>query len=154
MNKFNYFDVPHAINEHDYIIEISGGCPGIKNAPQLDSVLTHIQNDDYYPCLVNKLTHLVFALTNFHMFEDGNKRSALALGGYFLTINGYQSYVQNFFNEMEDIVVLLAENYVDKEFLEEILYDLVHNIDFTQSTKLKLFNIYQQKDADLSQSRK
>ena len=31
---------------------------------KLDSVLTHIQNDEYYPTFEKKLTHLVFC-TNF-----------------------------------------------------------------------------------------
>ena len=62
-----YFDLAHAIRVHD----------------------GHIQNDDYYPALEDKLTHLVFALAKFHCFTDGNKRSAIALGAYFLELNGY-----------------------------------------------------------------
>jgi hypothetical protein len=34
-------------------------------------VLEHIQNDDYYPDLQDKLTHLVFAVAKFHCFNDG-----------------------------------------------------------------------------------
>lgn len=39
-----YFDLAHAICEHDWIIEHSGGLSGVKNAGQLSSVLEHIQN--------------------------------------------------------------------------------------------------------------
>lgn len=66
-----YFDLAHAIRVHDQIIELSGGLPGTKDAGQIDSVLEHIQNDDYYPDLQDKLTHLVFAVAKFHCFNDG-----------------------------------------------------------------------------------
>jgi death on curing protein len=67
-----YFDVDHAIQVHDWIIEKSGGMSGINNPGQLESSLTHLQNDDYYPDFVDKLTYLVFALVKFHVFSDGN----------------------------------------------------------------------------------
>lgn len=57
-----YFDVRHAIRTHDWIIEHSGGLPGVKDAGQIESVLEHIQNDLYYPAFEEKLTHLVFGI--------------------------------------------------------------------------------------------
>lgn len=54
-----YFDVDHAIEIHDWIIEESGGMHGINSKGQLESSLHHIQNDDYYPEFGDKLTHLV-----------------------------------------------------------------------------------------------
>jgi hypothetical protein len=57
-----YFDVDHAVQVHDLIIEKSGGMSGINNPGQLESSLTHLQNDDYYPEFVDKLTYLIFAL--------------------------------------------------------------------------------------------
>ena len=84
-----YFDVHHAIQTHDWIIDNSGGLTGTKNFGQLESVLDHIQNDLYYPNLEEKLTHLVFSINKFHAFNDGNKRSSLVLGANCLELNGY-----------------------------------------------------------------
>ena len=41
------------------------------------------------PTYTEKLTHLVFSINKFHAFNDGNKRSSLSLGAYFLELNGY-----------------------------------------------------------------
>ena len=61
----NFFTADYTIRIHDKIIEISGGIPGIKDYGNIDSPLAHIQNDDYYPTFEEKLTHLIFSLTNF-----------------------------------------------------------------------------------------
>jgi death on curing protein len=44
---------------HWKTVEVSGGGDdGILDIGKLESVLDHIQNDDYYPVFVDKLTHL------------------------------------------------------------------------------------------------
>ena len=82
--EFIYFDIVHAIQVHDEIIERSGGIKGILNLGILESSLEHIQNDLYYPLLEDKLTHLFFSVNKNHSFQDGNKRSSIALSAYFL----------------------------------------------------------------------
>lgn len=37
--------------------------------------------------------------------NDGNKRTSIGLGSYFLEINGFDLWVPKFICEMEDIVV-------------------------------------------------
>ncbi len=83
---FFYFTISYAIKTHDKIIEISGGLTGIKDLGNLESPLSHIQNDDYYPDLEDKITHLVFSINKNHAFTDGNKRTSIALGGFFLEL--------------------------------------------------------------------
>lgn len=133
-----YFDVAHAVGVHDWIIENTGGLAGTKNLGQLDSVLDHIQNDMYYPSFEEKLNHLVFAINKFHAFNDGNKRSSLSLGAYFLELNGYDYCVQKFVTEMENIVVWLAEGKVSKELLLKIITSLIMDDDFSEELKLEL----------------
>ncbi|MBJ2869426.1 type II toxin-antitoxin system death-on-curing family toxin, partial [Salmonella enterica subsp. enterica serovar Derby] len=87
--RYFYFDVTYAVITHDWIIEESGGLKGTKDIGQLESPLEHIQNDWYYPEIEDKLTHLVFSINKNHAFNDGNKRSSLALGAYFLELNGF-----------------------------------------------------------------
>ena len=93
---FLYFTAGYAIKTHDKIIEISGGASGIKDLGNLESPLEHIQNDDYYPDFEDKITHLVFSINKNHAFTDGNKRSSIALGAFFLELNGLDIMVSKF----------------------------------------------------------
>lgn len=133
-----YFDVQHAVAVHDWIIDNTGGLAGIKDLGQLDSVLQHIQNDDYYPTFDAKLMHLIFGINKFHAFNDGNKRSSLTLGAYFLTLNGYDYCVPQFMLQMENIVVALAEGSISKDLLHRITISLIEEDDFSDELKLEL----------------
>lgn len=135
-----YFDAQHAVAVHDWIIENTGGLPGIKDVGQLESVLQHIQNDDYYPTFDAKLMHLIFGINKFHAFNDGNKRSSLTLGAYFLTLNGYDYCVPQFMLQMENIVVALAEGSISKDLLHRVTISLIEEDDFSDELKLELAN--------------
>ncbi len=133
-----YFNAQHAVRVHDWIIEHSGGLPGVKDLGQLESVLAHIQNDDYYPSFDDKLTHLIFGINKFHAFNDGNKRSSLTLGAYFLTLNGYDYCVPQFVVQMENIVVAVAEGSINKGLLQRLVISLIEEDDFSDDLKLAL----------------
>lgn len=141
--RFFYFDVAHAIRVHDWIIEHSGGLSGIKDAGQLESPLMHIQNDDYYPELEDKLTHLVFSINKHHAFNDGNKRSSLVLGAYFLELNGFDFVVKRFVAEMENVVVWVADNVINKDLLHQIISAVIYEDDYSEHTKLAIFDALQ-----------
>ena len=141
--RFFYFDVPHAVRTHDWIIEHSGGLVGIKDIGQLESPLIHIQNDWYYPEMEDKLTHLVFAINKHHAFNDGNKRSSLALGAYFLELNGFDYIVQRFVKEMENIAVWVADNVIGKDLLHRIIISILYEEDFSEDVKLAIFEAVQ-----------
>lgn len=135
-----YFDVDHAIDVHDWIIENSGGRIGILNLGNLESPLAHIQNDLYYPEFQDKLTHLVFAINKNHAFNDGNKRSSIALGAYFLKLNGYDYVITRFVFEMENIAVWVADNQIDKNLLAEIIESILIEADYSEALKLKIID--------------
>ena len=70
-----YLTLEQAIETHERSIVVSGGgLLGQRHMGQLDSILTHIQNDNYYPAFIEKLTHLFFSTARSQMFVDGNKR--------------------------------------------------------------------------------
>lgn len=138
--RYYYFDAAHAIEMQRWIIENSGGLGGVKNVEHLDSVLGHIQNDKYYPEMPDKLTHLVFSINKNHPFNDGNKRSSIGLGAYFLELNGYDYIVTRFVLEMENIAVYVADNVVNKELLRELVASLLYEDDFSESIKLALID--------------
>jgi death on curing protein len=135
---FFYFDSDYAVKLHDWVIENSGGLPGSNNLGLLESALEHIQNDLYYPEIQDKLTHLVFSTVKFHAFMDGNKRSSIALGSYFLELNGYGFLVKKFVLEMENIAVWIAEGIISKELLCELIQSIIFEEDFSEELKFKL----------------
>lgn len=134
----NYFAIGFAIKLHDWIIDQSGGMKGIKDSGPLESVLDHIQNDLYYPEFEDKLTHLVFGTIQFHPFNDGNKRSSILLGSYFLEINGFGYVVQKFVKEMENIVVWVAEGKISKEFLKELIASIIYDDEYPENLHFRL----------------
>lgn len=136
--RYLYFDVPHAVATQRWVIENSEGLPGVRNVELLESVLGHIQNDLYYPEMVDKVCHLVFSVNKNHPFNDGNKRSSIALGAYFLELNGYDYVVTRFVHEMENIAVYVADNVVSKELLREVIASLLYEDDYSENLKLAL----------------
>ena len=136
-----YFDSAHAIQVHDWIIEHSGGRSGVINISNLEAPLDFIKNDLYYPSIEEKLTYLVYSINKNHAFNDGNKRSSIALGAYFLEINGYEYLVKNFIIEMENIAVWVADNIIDRDFLKEIIESLLFEDDYSEELKLKIANL-------------
>ena len=135
-----YFDIKHAVEVHDWIIEHSGGLAGSKDLGVLESVLDHIQNDMYYPTFEYKLNHLIFSINKFHAFNDGNKRSSLSLGAYFLELNGYDYCVKKFILEMENIVVWLARNKISKELLLKLVTSIIMDDEYPEELKLELID--------------
>jgi death on curing protein len=140
---FTYITLEQAVEIHAKTIQVSGG--GVfdpLNLDKLDSVLEHIQNDDYYPSIEEKLTHLFFSVNKFHCFADGNKRIALALCVHFLNINGYCCCLNHIIRELENISRHVAAGLIDKELLGEIIYAVINQeYDNNESLKLKIITV-------------
>lgn len=141
MAKIHYIDAEKAKDIHLLTIKHSGGgAEGILDFGKIESVLTHIQNDDYYPTFVDKLTHLFFCVCKFHSFEDGNKRLAITLSVQFLLINGYLAVAQTFFRETENISYYVAAGLIDKDLLHDIIESIMQgNFDENEEIKLKYY---------------
>ncbi len=136
--NYIYFDIKYALKTQNIVISESGGLFGVKDQGCLESVLENIKNDLYYPSFVDKITHLVHSLIKFHTFNDGNKRSSIALGAFFLEVNGLDFCVRKFQNEMENIVVWVAENKINKDLLWKLIDSIIFEDDFSESLKLEL----------------
>lgn len=136
-----YISIEQAIETHGNTIDVSGG--GVKGQLEigkLESCLTHIQNDDYYPTFEEKLCHLFFCANKFHSFQDGNKRIAISLGAQFLLLNGYVFLVPIFIREMENISYYLAEGKISKDLLLKIISAVLNDELDDESLKLEIFN--------------
>ena len=142
-----YLTLDQAIETHRNTVEVSGG--GIYehlNVDKLASVLEHIQNDDYYPTLEDKLTHLFFSANKFHCFADGNKRIAISLCAQMLLFSGYMFWVEEFLREMENISYHVAAGKIDKDLLHEIITAFLAKEMDDESLKLKIFNAISRDD--------
>ncbi len=143
MLGINYITLEQAIDIYKKTVHYSGGgAYGHFDLGRLESVLQHIQNDDYYPEFVDKLTHLFYCTCEFHCFEDGNKRLAITLSAYFLLLNGYMSVAKDFFVITENISYHVAAGRINKELLHRILLailDGTYNID--EELKLEILNV-------------
>lgn len=141
-----YIDIDQALSIHEKTVEVSGGGSlGIINIGLLESVLEHIQNDDYYPTFEEKLTHLVYAVNKNHSFSDGNKRLSISLGIQFLNFNGYLFCLGRFISEMENISYHLAAGLIEKELLQCIIHSILENErDFDEALKLEILTIISQ----------
>jgi death on curing protein len=117
-----------------------GGASGILKPGCIESIVEFIKNDDYYPAVEDKLSHLVFSVNKNHCFQDGNKRMAISLGGLFLLLNGYVFIVSKFISEMENISYHVAAGIIDKDLLKRLIYSIIYEPDFDESLKLELLN--------------
>ena len=135
-----YPTIEQAIEVHRKTVEISGGGTlGHLNLGRLESVLQHIQNDDYYPTFAAKLTHLFFCACMFHCFQDGNKRIAISLGAQFLILNGYLFITGRFIREMENISYHVAAGKIDKELLSDVIASFL-NEEESEEIKLRILH--------------
>lgn len=134
-----YIKLEEAILLHDEMINKIGGSKGYNSIQigYLDSALENIQNDLYYPNIEDKITHLVFSCIKFHPFNDGNKRTSILLADIFLEANKIKLDDEKFYVKMEDIVVKVATDKINKNDLKEIFKDFIKNNSSTNKTPPK-----------------
>ncbi len=144
----HYLSLEDVLELHSKTVEISGGGTSeILNLGQIQSILEHIKNDDYYPSFIDKLTYLFFGFCKFHCFADGNKRAAIVMSEAFLLYNGYLFASKIFIKESENISIFVADNRIDRDFLKRILTSIISGtFDTDEALKLEYLNTLQQKD--------
>ena len=142
MNRFIYITPEQARITHEKTIQYSGGGTLEElDFGKLESVLYNIQNDDWYPTFVDKLTHLFFCTCQFHCFADGNKRLAITLSTLFLLLNGYLSIAEIFLSKTENISLNVAASKIDKELLRKIMEAIMNgSYDEDEALKLEIYN--------------
>ena len=142
MDGIIYITLGQAKIIHQKTIQYSGGGTYEHlDLGRLDSVLEHIQNDDYYPNFVDKITHLFFCTCQFHCFADGNKRLAITLCAQFLLLNGYMVIAKDFFRVMENISYQVAAGKIDKNLLHKIMQAIMdQTYDLDEELKLEIYH--------------
>lgn len=142
MDRFIYITPEQAKITHEKTIQYSGGGTLEElDFGKLESVLYNIQNDDWYPTFIDKLTHLFFCTCQFHSFADGNKRLAITLSTLFLLLNGYLSIAETFLAKTENISLNVAASKIDKELLHKIMEAIMNgSYDEDEALKLEIYN--------------
>ena len=136
-----YLTLEQAVEVHRKTVEVSGGGTlGNLDLGKLESVLHHMQNDDYYPTFEDKLAHLFFSACKFHCFQDGNKRIAITLCAQMLLLNGYLYCSGLFIREMENISYHVAAGNIDKDLLHKIISAVISDDLNDEGLKLKILN--------------
>lgn len=142
MQGIVYITLEQAEQIHKKTIQYSGGGTYEHfDLGRLESVLLNVQNDDYYPSFVDKLTHLFYCTCEFHCFADGNKRLAITLSAQFLLLNGYMAVAKDFFTITENISYQVAAGKINKDLLHRIMaaiMDRTYEID--EELKLEIYN--------------
>lgn len=135
---FIYPEYEDIVNKHDNeVIKKSGGTIGVLDEGLIRSAIDFIRNDLYYKTFEDKLTHLVYSLAKNHGFVDGNKRTAIVAGAYFLELNAFDQYVVDvFIREMENAVLLAVRNILTKDELRRIISDYINLTYLSDETAL------------------
>lgn len=94
-----YLSAEEILVLHALVIDEYGGSHGVRETELLKSVAHKPQSSfggtDLYATLWNKAAVLCEALVNYHVFVDGNKRTALIVTARFLAINGCELTATN-----------------------------------------------------------
>ncbi|GAB0175048.1 MAG: hypothetical protein HHAS10_09270 [Candidatus Altimarinota bacterium] len=109
---------------HKNVCEIFKNREGILHEGQLESLCAHIQNDEYYPTIYDKLAHFFFGLVQFHIFVDANKRTALLCGLLLVAGNSNQFGDYNVEKSslfLEQLALSVATGKTKEDELPEIL---------------------------------
>ena len=137
MNYIIYPTYGDLLNKHNEVIRKSGGIMGGFNENLLRGFIEFIQNNVYYPSFEEKLSHLVFSIAKNHGFCDGNKRTAIIAGAFFLELNAFDQFIIDaFIKNMEGIILLTVQGFINKEQLCQIIYDLIYNGKMSEKSQM------------------
>ncbi len=147
MMDWRYITIQEVEQTHKMTLEYSGGgLDGARALDLLDSVLAHIRNDEYYPAIEDKLTHLFFSVCKFHVFLDGNKRLAINLCTQMLLINGFTFCAKTFINRAENISYHVAAGCISKELLGDWIYEIIWEAEESESIRLRILEAISESD--------
>jgi death-on-curing protein len=112
-----YLTTAEVIQLHDWVIQQSGGKPGIIDPGLIDSAVYQPQATfggyELNPTIGDKAAALAFSLALNHAFHDGNKRIAHAAMETFLVRNGFEITAD--VDEQEAVFLQLAAGTLSRD---------------------------------------
>lgn len=105
---------------HARVVDATGGSHGVRDIGLLQSIVVkpsaQFDGRELYPGIFQKAAVLLEAIANYHVFVDGNKRTAFTAAAYFLHINGYELVATN--KAVEKTVLAVATKRMNPDALE------------------------------------
>ncbi|TSC79267.1 MAG: death on curing protein [Parcubacteria group bacterium Gr01-1014_29] len=102
-----YLEAEDILVIHARIIDATGGSHGVRDINGVKSIAERPRmkfgGKDLYPTIFHKAAAYFESTAFFHLFIDGNKRTAITLAARFLYLNGYVLDVPN--SAMEKFVL-------------------------------------------------
>ena len=103
------------------IIDETGGAHGIRDIGLFLSIIkkpeTTFDGKELYGGVFKKAVVYFESLAKYHVFIDGNKRTAIGATARFLFINGYEFIATN--KEVEDFTLKVVSSKIDLENIAE-----------------------------------
>ena len=108
-NKFYYPTLEQVLDLHEGAVKRFGGRFGMNDFTMLHSAIERPKatfgGQDLYPDIYTKAAALISSMILNHLFDDGNKRSALLTTMLFFHLNGYELTIAEFSAETYEFVL-------------------------------------------------
>ncbi|MYE12616.1 MAG: type II toxin-antitoxin system death-on-curing family toxin [Gammaproteobacteria bacterium] len=118
---------------HEHVLARDGGLPGSRAGTSVGAVLGRLQMNLAYqfdePTVSQVAAFAVYAFAVGHPFNDGNKRTALAVGDLILLMNEHHVVASAYEMELADLVVDLAAGNVDRDAFLEAYVEMLERAD-------------------------
>lgn len=102
---------------HSELIDETGGSHGVRDAGLLISIVEkpkmQFGGKELYKGVFIKAATYLESIAKFHIFIDGNKRTAITASARFLFLNGYELMATN--KEVENFVINVVVKKLDLE---------------------------------------
>jgi death on curing protein len=108
---------------HDTVLKESGGRAGVLKPDLLESAIekpvVSVGGEDAYPTLFSKVAAIGHSIAHGHVFQDGNKRTAVEVMLITLSWNGFKRRPNLI--ALETTILLVAAGYLSAEGLRMAL---------------------------------
>jgi death on curing protein len=117
----------YVINVHDGILAAEGGLPGYAQAGigGVDAILTRVENHAHYAGLTDVFgvaAMYAVAIARGHVFNDGNKRTAMVCALTYLQRQGFPiAGTQDIDDDLVEVMVDVAAGNIDSPLLADYL---------------------------------
>ena len=105
-----YLSAQELLVIHSEIIDQTGGLHGVRDICLLQSIVekprARFDKKELYKGIFLKVAAYLQSLVQYHVFLDGNKRTAIGATARFLFLNGYELKATN--KEVENFVLRVA----------------------------------------------
>jgi death-on-curing protein len=109
-----YLSAEEIVAIHDRIIEETQGSFGVRDEHLLRSIAekpkASFGGTEQFPTLFLKAAAYLESVATYHVFVDGNKRTAITVASSFLGLNGYDVVLP--LDETETFVLAVAQRHI------------------------------------------